>query len=140
MAKSLADARFTLDARFSPEAGPSRHSAAAFASSAEDHDSDEESEAEEEDGMGSVGSTEGMDMEGFAGPTEKAVKPLSTEELAAFKAAQERTGVVYISRIPPGMRPTKVRHLMSAYGEVGRVYLQPEGAPRCLLMRNDPST
>lgn len=69
---------------------------------------------------------EGMLAEGFAGPS-KVVKPLTTEELSAFKAAQEKTGVIYISRIPPGMRPTKVRHLMSAHGEIGRVYLQPEG-------------
>lgn len=68
-----------------------------------------------------------LDPEGFAGPSEKVVKPLTSEALAAFNAAQERTGVVYISRIPPGMRPTKVRHLMSQYGEVGRVYLQQEG-------------
>lgn len=55
------------------------------------------------------------------------VQPLSAEALAEFNAAQERAGVVYISRIPPGMRPTKVRHLMSAHGQVGRVYLQQEG-------------
>lgn len=71
---------------------------------------------------------EGMFAEGFAGPSKQIVKPLSTEELSAFKAAQEKAGVIYISRIPPGMRPTKVRHLMSAYGEIGRVYLQAEGA------------
>lgn len=62
------------------------------------------------------------------------VNPLSPEELAKFQAAQERAGIVYLSRIPPGMRPTKVRHLMSAYGEVGRVFLQQEGPhlPRSL--------
>ncbi|KAG2033339.1 hypothetical protein BDR03DRAFT_967778 [Suillus americanus] len=57
-----------------------------------------------------------MELEGFAA-------------LAKFNAAQARTGVIYISRIPPGMRPAKVRHLMSAHGEVGRVYLQQEGMP-----------
>ena len=67
----------------------------------------------------------GMDADGFAGP--KIVKPLTPEALAAFRAAQEKAGVIYISRIPPGMQPTKVRHLMSQYGEVGRVYLQKEG-------------
>jgi len=73
------------------------------------------------------GLTDGMDPEGFSGPP-KIVKPLTSAALAAFKAAQERAGVIYISRIPPGMRPAKVLHLMSAYGEVGRVYLQQEGA------------
>jgi len=74
------------------------------------------------DGLG-----DGMDLEGFSGPKEKVVKPLTPEALAAFTAAKEKTGVIYISRIPPGMRPTKVRHLMSQYGEVGKVYLQQEG-------------
>ena len=86
---------------------------------------EEESSQEDQDAERGVG--EGMDPSGFAGPSEKTVKPLTPEALAAFKAAQEKAGVVYISRIPPGMRPTKVRHLMSAYGEVGRVYLQQEG-------------
>lgn len=35
-------------------------------------------------------------------------------------------GVVYLSRIPPFMRPRKVRHLLSQYGDIGRVYLAPE--------------
>ena len=74
------------------------------------------------DGLG-----DGMDLGGFSRLEEKVVKPLTPEALAAFKAAKEKTGVVYISRIPPGMRPTKVRHLMSQYGEIGKVYLQQEG-------------
>ncbi|KII96063.1 hypothetical protein PLICRDRAFT_99295 [Plicaturopsis crispa FD-325 SS-3] len=81
-----------------------------------------------------------MDPEGFSGPTEKIVKPLTPEALAAFKAAQDRAGVIYISRIPPGMRPTKVRHLMSAYGEIGRVYLQQEDAKRAYLRKKYTST
>ncbi|KAF8211601.1 hypothetical protein K438DRAFT_1568562 [Mycena galopus ATCC 62051] len=81
-----------------------------------------------------------MDPEGFSGPTEKIVKPLTREALAAFQAAQNRAGVIYISRIPPGMRPTKVRHLMSAHGEVGRVYLQQEDAKRAYLRRKYTST
>ncbi|KAI0677001.1 hypothetical protein C8Q78DRAFT_959888 [Trametes maxima] len=81
-----------------------------------------------------------MDPGGFAGPSEKTVKPLTPEALAAFKAAQDRAGVIYISRIPPGMRPAKVRHLMSAYGEVGRVYLQQEDAKRAYLRRKYTST
>jgi len=97
-----------------PEAGPSRHTSPA------------QIQDEREEENSSSTSVDGLDPEGFAGPV---VKPLTPEALAAFKAAQELAGVIYISRIPPGMRPTKVRHLMSAYGEVGRVYLQQEGMP-----------
>jgi ESF2/ABP1 family protein len=71
------------------------------------------------------GFVEGMDRNGFIG--DKSLKPLTPQALAAFRVAQDRAGVIYISRIPPGMQPAKVRHLMSAFGEVGRVYLQQEG-------------
>lgn len=79
-----------------------------------------------------------VNFETYAGPilSEKRVKPLNPEALAAFNMTQARAGVIYISRIPPGMQPAKVRHLLSQYGEVGRVYLQQEGgivgiSPRC---------
>ncbi|GAA6036030.1 hypothetical protein JCM8097_006573 [Rhodosporidiobolus ruineniae] len=32
-------------------------------------------------------------------------------------------GLVYLSRIPPGMGPGKVKHLLGQFGEVGRIYL-----------------
>ncbi|KAF8529257.1 hypothetical protein BU17DRAFT_37150 [Hysterangium stoloniferum] len=70
------------------------------------------------------------DEDGCGENATKVVQPLSAEALAEFNAAQERAGIIYISRIPPGMRPTKVRHLMNGYGEVGRVYLQQEGKQR----------
>ncbi|KLO15737.1 hypothetical protein SCHPADRAFT_824187 [Schizopora paradoxa] len=82
-----------------------------------------------------------MDPEGLSAPGDsKVVKPITPEALAAFNAAQERTGIIYISRIPPGMRPTKVRHLMSAFGEVGRVYLQQEDAKRAYLRKKFTAT
>ena len=98
------------------------------------------SAGEEEEAEGDFyGFGDGMDLEGFSGSKEKVVKPLTPEALAAFKAAKEKTGVIYISRIPPGMRPTKVRHLMSQYGEIGKVYLQQEGeyATASFLMCSD---
>ena len=90
------------------------------------NDVDDE-QGDEELGNDLNGFGDGMDLEGFSGPKEKVVKPLTPEALAAFKAAKEKTGVIYISRIPPGMRPAKVRHMMSQYGEIGKVYLQQEG-------------
>ena len=94
-----------------------------------DSDSEHDSQVDHDDDL-----PDGMDASGFAGPS-KIVKPLTKEALAAFKAEQDRAGVIYISRIPPGMRPTKVRHIMSGYGEIGRVYLQQEGTfSACHLM------
>ncbi|PWY96971.1 hypothetical protein BCV70DRAFT_213897 [Testicularia cyperi] len=54
----------------------------------------------------------------------KVLKPLSSSELEAFKKKQRKLGIVYISRIPPGMTPAKVRHIVSNFGEIGRLYLQ----------------
>ena len=36
-------------------------------------------------------------------------------------------GIIYISRIPPFMKPGKIKSHMEQFGSVGRVFLQPEG-------------
>ena len=36
-------------------------------------------------------------------------------------------GIIYISKVPPFMKPGKLRNLMTQFGEVGRLFLQPEG-------------
>ncbi|KAF9093733.1 RNA-binding ATPase activator esf2 [Mortierella sp. AD031] len=56
----------------------------------------------------------------------KKVKPLTPEELEKFQAARDKTGIVYLSKIPPFMKPVKLRHLLGKFGELGRVYLAPE--------------
>jgi ESF2/ABP1 family protein len=129
MAEST-DERFTLKDEFEcPPASSSKlMSGEAVRDSLElgvDRTSEDSGQEDNIDGL-----DDGMDADGFAGP--KIVKPLTSEALTAFYAAQEKAGVIYISRIPPGMQPTKVRHLMSQYGEVGRVYLQKEGMTICI--------
>lgn len=36
-------------------------------------------------------------------------------------------GILYLGHIPPRLRPKHVRNLLSVYGEIGRIFLQPEG-------------
>jgi ESF2/ABP1 family protein len=60
--------------------------------------------------------------------SKKKVKPLTPEELEKFQKEMNKTGVVYLSRIPPFMKPVKVKQLLSRYAEIGRVYLAPEDA------------
>ena len=45
-----------------------------------------------------------------------------------------RRGIVYISRIPPHMKPGKLRQLLEPHGELGRLYCAPED-PRLRRMR-----
>jgi len=65
--------------------------------------------------------------------SKKIVRPLSKEELREFQEANDRTGMIYLSRIPPYMKPQKVRHIFTNYGEVDRIYLAPEGMPDHIL-------
>ena len=40
------------------------------------------------------------------------------------KVKKRKRGIVYLSSIPKYMNITKIRELFSAYGKVGRIYLQ----------------
>jgi ESF2/ABP1 family protein len=53
-------------------------------------------------------------------------KPLTKKSLVATAAAIKRSGVVYLSRIPPFMKPTKLRSLLEPYGAINRIFLTPE--------------
>ncbi|KAJ4349275.1 RNA-binding ATPase activator esf2 [Ascochyta clinopodiicola] len=39
---------------------------------------------------------------------------------------KDKSGVLYISRVPPFMKPTVLRSLLTPYGAVGRIFLTPE--------------
>lgn len=54
------------------------------------------------------------------------VKKLTAEQLAKEEKKIKRSGVVYLSSLPPYMKPQKLRHVMSRFGEVGRIFLKPE--------------
>lgn len=50
-------------------------------------------------------------------------KVLQMDNLDNYNSKVDKTGIIYLSRIPPGMGPSKVKHILSSYGEVGRIYL-----------------
>jgi ESF2/ABP1 family protein len=58
----------------------------------------------------------------------KRAKLLSAEKLRRLQDRAGRRGIVYLSRLPPHMKPAKLRQLLSAHGEIGRVYCTPEDA------------
>ncbi|KAJ1945730.1 RNA-binding ATPase activator esf2, partial [Linderina macrospora] len=60
----------------------------------------------------------------------KADRLLSEKDIEAARVAEKRSGVIYMSRVPPFMKPAKVRHLLAKYGEIGRVYLAEEDNKR----------
>ncbi|GHJ87344.1 hypothetical protein NliqN6_3746 [Naganishia liquefaciens] len=55
-------------------------------------------------------------------------QPLRKKPKRAAKASPT-PGIVYISRLPPGMTHQKVKHVLNGYGEIGRIYAQQKDAP-----------
>ena len=53
-------------------------------------------------------------------------RPLTKKNLVATERAAKRSGVVYLSRVPPFMKPTKLRSLLEPYGEINRIFQTPE--------------
>lgn len=42
-------------------------------------------------------------------------------------------GIIYLGHIPPRLRPNNLRNMLSVYGEIGRIFLQPEGSTQLLF-------
>ncbi|KOS18253.1 Pre-rRNA-processing protein ESF2 [Escovopsis weberi] len=56
----------------------------------------------------------------------KVDRPITKKNLVATEAAIKKSGVVYMSRVPPFMKPNKLRSLLAPYGEINRIFLAPE--------------
>lgn len=54
------------------------------------------------------------------------LKPLTAKQLEKSQKAAKKTGVIYLSRVPPFMKPATLKHLLTPYGEIGRIFLTPE--------------
>lgn len=54
------------------------------------------------------------------------IKPLTRKNLVATEAAIKKSGVIYLSRIPPFMKPQKLRSLLETYGKINRIFLAPQ--------------
>lgn len=61
-------------------------------------------------------------------PTEKKkkVRKLKLSTTEDFNAKLQKRGIVYLSRVPPRMTPSKVKTLLSDFGTITRVYLVEE--------------
>ncbi len=54
------------------------------------------------------------------------IQSLTPAQLARSQKATKKTGVIYLSRVPPFMKPQTVKHLLSPFGNIGRIFLSPE--------------
>ena len=83
----------------------------------EDEDSQEVKEVEEENEV---------DGNEFNVKSIKGVGKLSPEKLEKEQKRIKKTGVCYLSKIPPYMKPAKLRSVLSRFGKIDRLFLKPE--------------
>lgn len=82
-----------------------------------------------DDSAGDVASVDvpGVDVEEVGKEVSKGIKrplkPLSKRKVENYNEGLKKRGVVYLSRVPPFMKPAKVKHLMEQHGVVTRVSL-----------------
>jgi ESF2/ABP1 family protein len=86
----------------------------------------EEEQDEEEGGEGGGGQQQQQQQTEII--KVRKVHKLSLKKTEDFNAKLRKRGVIYVARIPPKMTPTKIKQLMSDFGEVTRVYLAEEDA------------
>lgn len=99
---------------------------------------DDQIDSEEEDSeVDTAGQVSKSRKEASAHELEENPKPVSSEDikqeklerlkkLRASKKSKHKTGVVYLSKIPPYMKPAKMRQILSRFGEVDRLFLKRE--------------
>jgi ESF2/ABP1 family protein len=94
----------------------------------DDHDDDDDDQAVGDDDDGDDDPADGGSLASDV-PIEQR-KPrqhrLSLTEAENFNEKLKRRGVVYIARVPPRMTPTKLKTILSEFGEVTRIYLVEE--------------
>ncbi|KAK6457947.1 uncharacterized protein RJT20DRAFT_125828 [Scheffersomyces xylosifermentans] len=56
----------------------------------------------------------------------KKLKRLSPEQIEKESKRIKKTGVCYLSRIPPYMKPATLRSILSRFGKIDRLFLKPE--------------
>ena len=105
----------------------------------EDHDQDDDGEEgddvedledEDEDEPSSYSKTaELAHLEKLAAALPSDLKLQSTrlgKTLPPPSLKKDKSGVIYLSRVPPFMKPTVLRSLLTPYGAIGRIFLTPE--------------
>lgn len=69
-------------------------------------------------------------MSGDVSPRAAPAPTVSSKAAQKVKRQAERSGIVYMSRVPPHLKPLKLRQLLEGYAQLGRIYMAPkERAP-----------
>lgn len=92
----------------------------------DDEDMEAEEEEKEEGGSTSRDSQDVDDMVAKERKRSKKLKKLTPEQLEKEQKRIKKTGVCYLSKVPPYMKPSKLRSVLSRFGKIDRLFLKPE--------------
>jgi ESF2/ABP1 family protein len=73
-------------------------------------------------------STELAHLEKLAAGLPSDLKSKINKPTPLAQTKKDKSGVVYLSRVPPFMKPMVLRSLLAPYGAVGKIFLTPEPA------------
>ncbi|KAG7220408.1 hypothetical protein INR49_018246 [Caranx melampygus] len=86
----------------------------------EDKEQEEEKEQEDEEGA-AADRGDDKDADGKKKTTKQ-----KGGGVTSFSDQKCVPGIIYLGHIPPRLRPKHLRNMLSVYGEIGRIFLQPE--------------
>lgn len=93
----------------------------------QEQESDEDAGTGADDEENSHGESEKVSRMGSKDQTKNPkLKRLDPKKLVDEEKKIRRTGVCYLSRIPPFMKPSTLRSILSRFGEIDRLFLKPE--------------
>ncbi|KJE92929.1 pre-rRNA-processing protein esf-2 [Capsaspora owczarzaki ATCC 30864] len=91
----------------------------------DDQDQEDDDNDHDQDGDGDGDGEE--ELAEVSGKKHDKKRPvIEATSVESFNEKVAKSGVLYLSRVPPHMKPDKIRHLLQIYGAIGRVFLQPE--------------
>ncbi|EAT85833.1 pre-rRNA-processing protein ESF2 [Parastagonospora nodorum] len=95
----------------------------------QDDKEDDEDDEDDEDATDDIPKTaELAHLEKLAAGLPSNLKLQTTKLGKPVAPKKDKSGVIYLSRVPPFMKPTVLRSLLTPYGAVGKIFLTPEPA------------
>ncbi|XP_041800922.1 activator of basal transcription 1 [Chelmon rostratus] len=95
----------------------------------EEEDEDEEEEEDEDEEEDGTAAVKGSDDEDEEQKNKDGGVKKTKQKGAGVTSCTDRKcvpGIIYLGHIPPRLRPKHLRNLLSVFGEIGRIFLQPE--------------
>lgn len=107
------------------------HKKAAHIDAFQDDEEDEDEEINEMDEIDQIGDEDALEKDDTdilhkEKKRNNKLKRLSPEQLAKEQKKIKKTGVCYLSKIPPFMKPAKLRSVLTRFGKIDRLFLKPE--------------